>query len=71
MSGPGGGGETQPDKDVPMYVDLYLSGKLKLDRLITHTYSLGDINQALEDMEHGKVGRTLIDMGVHRSKGES
>ena len=56
------GGETQPDRDIPLYVDLYLSGKLKLDRLITHTYSLDDINQALDDLEHGKVGRALVDM---------
>lgn len=56
------GGETQPDRDIPKYVDLYLSGKLKLDRLITHTYSLGNINQALNNLERGKVGRALIDM---------
>ena len=56
------GGETQPDHDIPMYVDLYLSGKLKLDGLITHTYCLDDINQALDDLERGKVGRALIDM---------
>ena len=58
------GGETQPDRDIPMYVDLYLSGKLKLDGLITHIYCLDDINQALEDLENGKVGRALIDMSV-------
>ena len=56
------GGETQPDRDIPMYVDLYLSGKLKLDGLITHTYSLDDINQVLDDLEQGKVGRALINM---------
>jgi len=64
------GGETQPDRDIPLYVDLYLSGKLKLDGLITHTYSLDDINQALADLQHGKVGRALIDMVVDRSKGK-
>ena len=56
------GGETQPDRDIPMYVDLYLFGKLKLDGLITHTYGLDDINQALDNLEQGKVGRALIDM---------
>ena len=60
------GGETLPDRDIPLYVNLYLSGRLKLDRLITHTYSLNDINQALDDLEEGKVGRALIEMGgVH------
>lgn len=65
------GGETQPDRDIPLYVNLYLSGKLKLDGLITHTYSLGEINQALEDLGHGKVGRALIEMVVERGKGGS
>jgi len=56
------GGEALPDRDIPMYVRLFLSGKLKLDELITHIYSLDNINQALEDLECGKVGRALIDM---------
>ncbi len=56
------GGETQPDRDIPKYAEYYLSGKLQLDRLLTHTYSLDDINQALDDLEKGKIGRALIDM---------
>ncbi|MDD5687485.1 MAG: zinc-binding dehydrogenase [Elusimicrobia bacterium] len=56
------GGETNSDRDIPLYADMYLSGKLKLDMLVTHTYSLDDINCALEDLERGKVGRALIDM---------
>jgi len=56
------GGESQPERDIPLYVDLYLAAKLKLDMLITHEYRLEDINQALDDLEHGKVGRALIDM---------
>jgi S-(hydroxymethyl)glutathione dehydrogenase/alcohol dehydrogenase len=56
------GGETQPDRDIPEYVKYYLSGQLKLDRLLTHTYKLEDINRALDDLENGKIGRALIDM---------
>lgn len=54
------GGETNPDQDIPRYVSLYLSGKLPLEKLITHSYTLEEINQALEDLETGKVGRALI-----------
>lgn len=54
------GGETNPDQDIPRYASLYLAGKLQLEKLITHTYSLAAINQALEDLETGKVGRALI-----------
>lgn len=56
------GGETQPDRDIPKYVELFLSGKLKLSGLITHTYALEEVNQALDDMEKGKVGRAIIAM---------
>lgn len=56
------GGETQPDRDIPQYVDLYLAGKLKLEKLVTHTYNLQNINKALDDLEEGKGGRILIDV---------
>jgi len=56
------GGESQPDRDIPLYADLYLAGKLRLELLITHEYRLEDINIAFSDMEQGKVGRALIDM---------
>jgi len=58
------GGESRPDWDIPLYVDMYLAGKLKLDSLITHEYRLEDVNQAFDDLEQGKVGRALTDMAV-------
>ena len=56
------GWETDPDRDIPLYVDLYLAGRLKLDSLITQEYRLEDINRAFDDLEQGKLGRALIDM---------
>jgi S-(hydroxymethyl)glutathione dehydrogenase/alcohol dehydrogenase len=56
------GGETKPDHDISLYVGLYLSGKLKLEALITHIYRLEEINQALEDLGRGKAGRALFDI---------
>ena len=58
------GGETQPDRDIPKYEKLFLSGKLPLSRLITETYSLPEINEALNSLHEGKVGRALIDMSL-------
>lgn len=54
------GGETKPDGDIPHYANLYLSGRFKLESLITHEYPLENINQAFEDLEKGNVGRALI-----------
>jgi S-(hydroxymethyl)glutathione dehydrogenase/alcohol dehydrogenase len=56
------GGETKPDGDIPVYVKYFLSGRMKLDQLITHYYQLAEVNQALNDLEKGKIGRALIDM---------
>jgi len=56
------GGSTDPDRDIPLFAKLYLEGKLPLDKLITKRYHLNDINQALDDMEQGRVGRPLIEI---------
>ena len=50
------------DRYIPMYVDLYLSDKLNLDRITTYPCGLDDINEALENLENGRVGRAMIDM---------
>lgn len=57
------GGEAEPAKDIPRYLNLYKNGKLKLDRLITDRFTLDEINIAIEKMKTGKsAGRCLIKM---------
>jgi S-(hydroxymethyl)glutathione dehydrogenase/alcohol dehydrogenase len=56
------GGETNPDVDIPRFAELYLEGKLPLEKLITHRYTLDQINEALYDLEWGKVGRPIVVM---------
>jgi S-(hydroxymethyl)glutathione dehydrogenase/alcohol dehydrogenase len=56
------GGESNPDIDIPRFAQLYLEGKLPLADLITHRYSLAQINEALHELEHGNVGRPLVVM---------
>lgn len=46
--------------DMPKIADLYLSGKLDLDALVTRTYQLDEINKAYEDLNRGDVGRGVI-----------
>lgn len=65
------GGETDLDKDIPEYAEAFLSGKLPLGLLISNVYSLQEINQALSDLEEGRVGRPLIDMAADRSRNSS
>jgi S-(hydroxymethyl)glutathione dehydrogenase/alcohol dehydrogenase len=56
------GGETNQDIDIPKYINLYLSGKLPLERLITHRYRLEEINDAFEALESGLAIKSLIEM---------
>lgn len=46
--------------DMPRLVDLYMAGRLKLDQLITRTFPLDGINEALAAMETGEVARSVI-----------
>lgn len=55
------GGETNPDQDIPKYIRLYQAGRLKLDDLITDSFSLDDINFAIKKMRKGEIaGRCLV-----------
>lgn len=54
------GGNSDPDRDIPIYAEYYLKGKLPLGKLITNRYTLEEINQALDDLEKNKVVRPLI-----------
>ncbi|MEE9247387.1 MAG: Zn-dependent alcohol dehydrogenase [Dehalococcoidia bacterium] len=53
-------GSIRMSADLPKMMDLYLSGRLNLDDLITRRYSLDQINQAFEDLDRGDVGRGVI-----------
>jgi NDMA-dependent alcohol dehydrogenase len=46
--------------DMPKMVDMYMSGRLNLDDLITRRYSLDQINEAYEDLDKGEIGRGVI-----------
>lgn len=56
------GGESKPDRDIPLFVDLYRAGKLPLELLVSKEYPLEAINGAFDDLERGRVARALIAM---------
>ena len=53
-------GSTRFRTDMPMLVDLYLSGKLMIDELITGTYPLEGINDAFSKLAAGEAIRGII-----------
>jgi S-(hydroxymethyl)glutathione dehydrogenase/alcohol dehydrogenase len=46
--------------DMPRYVDMYLSGKLKLDEMISREITLEQINDAFQALLGGEVARQVI-----------
>jgi S-(hydroxymethyl)glutathione dehydrogenase / alcohol dehydrogenase len=46
--------------DMPRLVDFYMSGKLKLDDMISHRIKLEDVNAAFDEMKTGAVARSVI-----------
>lgn len=55
-------GSARPQVDFPTIVDLYMEGRIKLDELITHHFSLDEINEAFRAMEAGEVARGVLDL---------
>jgi S-(hydroxymethyl)glutathione dehydrogenase/alcohol dehydrogenase len=53
-------GSLNPRRDIPNLLRLYRAGALKLDELITRTYSLDQINEGYQDMRDGKNIRGVI-----------
>ena len=53
-------GSAKPQRDIPMFVDLYLKGELKLDELVTKTYPLAEFDTVAHDMEEGKLARGVL-----------
>jgi S-(hydroxymethyl)glutathione dehydrogenase / alcohol dehydrogenase len=53
-------GSSRPDRDVPRIAALYAQGRLHLDELVTATYPLERINEAIESMRRGDAIRNVI-----------
>ena len=47
---------------MPRLLGLYRSGKLKLDELVTRTYSLEQVNDAFAALAEGQVARSVLKM---------
>jgi S-(hydroxymethyl)glutathione dehydrogenase/alcohol dehydrogenase len=56
-------GSCNPFEDVPRLLDLYRSGALRLDELVTARYALDEVNEAFSNLNDEKNIRGLI---VHR-----
>jgi Zn-dependent alcohol dehydrogenase len=46
--------------DFPRYADLYLAGKLPIDRLVHSRISLHEVDSAFEAMRRGEGARRVV-----------
>ena len=53
-------GDCLPTRDFPMMIDLYLKGRLDLDRFVTETIPLSGVEEAFARMERGEVLRSVV-----------
>ena len=53
-------GDCLPTRDFPMMLDLYLHGRLDLDRFVSETISLDDVESSFHKMERGEVLRSVV-----------
>ncbi len=55
-------GDCLPTRDFPMFIDLYLQGRLDLDRFVSETIGLDEVEEAFHKMERGEVLRSVVVM---------
>ncbi len=53
-------GDCLPSRDFPMLIALYLQGRLDLDRFVSETIGIGDVEEAFHKMERGEVLRSVV-----------
>ncbi len=56
------GGSSEPHVDIPRYIALCQTGKMRLEGLITDEFPLEQINTAIDKVRSGQSGRVIIKM---------
>ena len=53
-------GSCVPDRDIPAYIELYKSGRLPVDRLLSDHISLDEVNEGFDKLSDGSTVRQII-----------
>src|SRR5246500_4422002 len=53
-------GSCIPARDIPRYISLYQQGKLPVDKLLSETVSIGELNEAFDRLAEGKSIRQVM-----------
>jgi S-(hydroxymethyl)glutathione dehydrogenase / alcohol dehydrogenase len=53
-------GSTNFKRDIPMYADLYLQGRMNLDDLVSKRIALGEVNDGYVALRDGSLNRVVV-----------
>jgi Zn-dependent alcohol dehydrogenase len=55
-------GSSRPERDFPALLELYLRGRLPIDRLISARVPLSDIGRAFDALHEARGARFVLDL---------
>jgi alcohol dehydrogenase len=53
-------GSCVPARDIPRYIDLYLQGRLPVERLMSHRLTLDELNEGFDRLASGEAIRQVV-----------
>ncbi len=53
-------GSCVPDRDIPRFIELYRSGRLPVERLLTHRLTLDELNEGFDRLASGEAVRQVV-----------
>lgn len=56
------GGDTAPDRDIPLFAKMCIEGRWDIKPLVSHSFELKDVNEAFLALERGDVARAIVKM---------
>ena len=57
-------GSAVPERDIPRFVDLWRAGRLPVERLVSSTISLDEVNAGMDALADGLAVRQIIDLAA-------
>ncbi len=62
-------GSARPERDFPLILDLFMRGRLPLDRLISHRFHLDGVQDALDLVDSGEAVRAVLQLDMEYAHG--
>jgi alcohol dehydrogenase len=60
-------GSSRPERDFALTLALYRSGRLPIDRLVSHRLPLAEVGRGIELMRSGEAVRVVLDLGLQEA----